>query len=261
MKNKRLALIIFMIVLYSAGLHSRMPIEVFVHKPNAASRAILNALQGKIRQDSRFTLVNDYASSDMESIKIGNETIHFIEEALDDFDFLLLLNARDVSTQNTSQVVVAMDMIIQGVLFDTDIFLATDLSYSQIADMLFQNLDSYAGLSSLYQNQAMNTNRQAVASDLSNYMAEILQYWLTPISQGGAGQDLSKLTPSLISERLGFNVRNGQVTENGRYTILSVNKYTVKIQGTMNVANEQGVFGTLTGSVDCKTRTTNIENN
>jgi len=238
-----------------------MPIEVFVHKPNVVSQAILEAVQERIRQDSRFSLEDDYASSDRELMELDNETFQFIEEDLENFDFLLLMNARDVSTNNTSQVIIALDMVVQGVLFDTDIFLATDLSFSQIADRIYRKLGSYTGIFSQYQNQAMNSNRQAVASDLNCYMAEVIQYWKTPIVQGGAGQEVTRLTPNLISQFLGFNSRNTQITENGTFTILSVSNYTVKILGTMNVANDQGVSGSLTGIVDCRAGTAKIENN
>ena len=40
----------------------------------------------------------------------------------------------------------------------------------------------------MFQNQAYNSNKQAVSSALANYGAQTLQWWKTPISQGGAGQ-------------------------------------------------------------------------
>ncbi|HRY83961.1 MAG TPA: hypothetical protein P5533_04940 [Candidatus Cloacimonadota bacterium] len=46
----------------------------------------------------------------------------------------------------------------------------------------------------MFRNQAYNSNVQAVSSELNNYGAQALQWWKTPLSQGGAGQTFDAST-------------------------------------------------------------------
>jgi hypothetical protein len=41
----------------------------------------------------------------------------------------------------------------------------------------------------MFNNQAYNSNQSAIAGELQNYAAQVIQFWKTPVSQGGGGQD------------------------------------------------------------------------
>jgi hypothetical protein len=71
----------------------------------------------------------------------------------------------------------------------------------------------------MFNNQAYNSNQQAVAGELQNYGSQAVQYWKTPISQGGAGQTANVPTTALISAFIGFNTGDTLTTENGVYKV------------------------------------------
>lgn len=80
----------------------------------------------------------------------------------------------------------------------------------------------------MFNNQAYNSNQQAVAAELQNYGSQVVQYWKTPISQGGAGQDPTAPTIARIAAFIGFDPTAGGSddslsTENGIYTIDAYN--------------------------------------
>jgi hypothetical protein len=79
----------------------------------------------------------------------------------------------------------------------------------------------------MFNNQAYNSNQQAVAAELQNYGSQVVQYWKTPISQGGVGQDVTVLAAkdiAGIAAFIGFDPTAGGAddsigTENGIFTI------------------------------------------
>ncbi|HOZ02121.1 MAG TPA: hypothetical protein PLG20_09910 [Candidatus Syntrophosphaera sp.] len=56
----------------------------------------------------------------------------------------------------------------------------------------------------IFNNQAYNSNQQAVASELNNYAAMAIQWWKTPIAQGGGGQVLTDITAAKIATWVGL---------------------------------------------------------
>ncbi len=76
----------------------------------------------------------------------------------------------------------------------------------------------------IFNNQAFNSNQQAVAQENNTYASMVLQWWKTPVSQGGHGQGtLIAADAALISGWVGFGGAANSVltTDSGKYTVTS----------------------------------------
>ncbi len=84
----------------------------------------------------------------------------------------------------------------------------------------------------MFSNQAYNGNQQAVASELQNYGSQAIQYFKTPKSQGGAGQDSLEVTVTKVATFLGFTGANDSLTsDNGEFRVTAVSGTTVTLKG------------------------------
>lgn len=85
----------------------------------------------------------------------------------------------------------------------------------------------------MFNNQAYSSNKSAIAADAQSYASQVVQYYKTPESQGGAGGKDENMTAEKIGGYIGFVKGTGSgetpwaVTEygiqndNGVYTIAS----------------------------------------
>jgi Tfp pilus assembly protein PilE len=86
----------------------------------------------------------------------------------------------------------------------------------------------------MFSNQAYNGNQQAVASELQNYGSQCIQYYKTPKSQGGAGQDSSStvLSKANIATFIGFDPTAFTLSsDNGTFKVTTVSGSTVTLAG------------------------------
>lgn len=91
----------------------------------------------------------------------------------------------------------------------------------------------------MFNTQAYNSNKSAVASELTTYGSEVVKWWKTPKAQGGAGQDSTLTTAANISPFVGFNETiNGKPgltnRDTGKYIIDSASGTTVVLKGLGN---------------------------
>ncbi len=107
----------------------------------------------------------------------------------------------------------------------------------------------------MFNNQAYNANQQAVAAELQNYGADVIKYWKTPISQGGAGQDAAEATEAKIATFIGFDPTNSGAddstrTENGIYRVSGYDSgaLSVTLEGIGN-NNRGGKYPMVTTEV------------
>lgn len=96
----------------------------------------------------------------------------------------------------------------------------------------------------MFNRQAYNSNAQAIAADARNWATEIVQYWNTPVADGGAGAatDLAtaaNMTAANLAQRLGIgaNAAGAVSNENGAFyisavTVAGAGPYTYSITGT-----------------------------
>ncbi|MDY0337119.1 MAG: hypothetical protein RBQ69_04405 [Candidatus Cloacimonadaceae bacterium] len=83
---------------------------------------------------------------------------------------------------------------------------------------------------SMFNSQAYNANKTAIASDAQAFAAQVLQYWKTPESQGGAGGNGANMTVDNVTNYLGLTGENAE-NENGSYVITAADSTTVEITG------------------------------
>jgi hypothetical protein len=57
----------------------------------------------------------------------------------------------------------------------------------------------------MFNNQAYKANEQAVVGDLSNLGTQVIQFWKTPIGQGGASHLTAEVTENHVAKFLGFD--------------------------------------------------------
>jgi hypothetical protein len=81
----------------------------------------------------------------------------------------------------------------------------------------------------MFNRQAYNSNAQAIASDARNYATEVVQYWNTPMADGGAGATSDSLTAVNMTAanlaarlKIGANEAGAVSNENGKYWVSSV---------------------------------------
>ena len=83
----------------------------------------------------------------------------------------------------------------------------------------------------LFGNYASNTNRQLVVNELDFLASQAIRYWRTPVSMGGASNDIDESD----QENLEFFLRwsgNSNSTDSGTYFILANADGTIEITGT-----------------------------
>ena len=85
----------------------------------------------------------------------------------------------------------------------------------------------------IFNNQAINANANALASETNNYAAQVIQYWKTPVAQGGAGRVIGTMTGANIGAFMGKGAATF-TTDNGSYTIGDGASGTVTITAVGN---------------------------
>lgn len=86
----------------------------------------------------------------------------------------------------------------------------------------------------IFNNQAYNNNRQAVATELNTYGNNAMQWWKTPVGQGGAGRTFDEDADDAIAAYIGFGADATAVysTPTGKFQVTSAASETnVQITG------------------------------
>lgn len=74
----------------------------------------------------------------------------------------------------------------------------------------------------MFTNQAYNANQSAIAGEAQSYAAQVIQWYKTPVSQGGAGQKAALVEADLapLASYIGFLETGNKLTsENGTFTL------------------------------------------
>jgi hypothetical protein len=102
------------------------------------------------------------------------------------------------------------------------------------------------------QDNVYDANLHALAGELQNYASQVIQYWKTPESQGGAGQNYSALNTYGLAMYLGFTDENpakSLETDNGTFIVDSITNGIVVLKG-VGRAKKNGLFPLVTTRVD-----------
>lgn len=91
----------------------------------------------------------------------------------------------------------------------------------------------------MFNNQAYSSNKSAIAAEAQTYATQIVQFYKTPVSQGGLGGKLviegndgrtDAETKTLIQNYLGWGT-TAYPSESGNFTIEDIDATSVKIKG------------------------------
>jgi hypothetical protein len=75
----------------------------------------------------------------------------------------------------------------------------------------------------LFQNMAFKANEQAIVADLANYSAQVIQYWKTPMGEGGASQHEAEVTVDKVARFISFNgIGNTFTSSDGLFRVADV---------------------------------------
>ncbi len=88
---------------------------------------------------------------------------------------------------------------------------------------------------SMFNAQAYNSNKTAIASDAQSFATQIVQYYKTPVSQGGGGGEIpAALTATQLGSYLGWGAAS-TTNENGTFTV------AITTTGASGVATITGI--------------------
>jgi hypothetical protein len=104
----------------------------------------------------------------------------------------------------------------------------------------------------IFNNQSYNSNQQAVAQQANTYATQVIQWWKTPVTQGGAGQDtLSGTSKADITTWLGFPASGAASTDNGKYIVSSAADGTTSVVlKSCGTEKRGGVYALVTTTID-----------
>ncbi len=71
----------------------------------------------------------------------------------------------------------------------------------------------------MFNNQSYTSNKVAIAADAQNFATQVVQYYKTPASQGGADKTMANMTKDKISSFIGWEGIT-TTTENGEYALI-----------------------------------------
>ncbi len=108
----------------------------------------------------------------------------------------------------------------------------------------------------MFGNQAYNSNRSAMLSEMQYFTTLALQYWKLPTSLGGAGQSADRIDIAFLASFMGFSNADGKVvsvnysylSDNGEYRVtLGDTNTQIVIQGLgKELRNDKFPFVTMT---------------
>ncbi|MEN6397391.1 MAG: hypothetical protein ABFD01_00300 [Candidatus Cloacimonas sp.] len=71
----------------------------------------------------------------------------------------------------------------------------------------------------MFNNQSYTSNKAAIAADAQNFATQVVQYYKTPDSQGGADRNMTNMKVANISSFIGWGATT-TTTENGEYALI-----------------------------------------
>ena len=71
----------------------------------------------------------------------------------------------------------------------------------------------------MFNNQSYSSNKTSIASDAQSFATQVVQYYKTPASQGGADRSDTNMTEANIGNFIGWGATS-TTTENGSYKVV-----------------------------------------
>ena len=106
----------------------------------------------------------------------------------------------------------------------------------------------------MFNSQSYSASKSAIAADAQSYASQIVQYYKTPISQGGAGGTLADVDEAKIADFIGWGsteagAANNMKNDNGEFKIIVTSATQVDVLGLSkedNGTNKPAIKTTIT---------------
>lgn len=250
------ALCLLIVLVMAASLYSLPPIEVYIQHPDSFEKAFLGALENTISSGGDFTLDHSYRDSDFDSGDFNDITFSTVDDT-SEMGYLVFLKALKLQGTGTPQVAVSLYHTIQGMLFYSEIMQIPLGTPQSVAEAVYrEKLMFFHPLVAPMYNRTNNAHKEQLRTDIQQNLSSVLQYWLTPISQGGAGQNEAYFTKARLNEWLGFPRSGGMVVDSGILEIIYIDGAVVQIKGTPRMNGSYDPDNAMIGVVDCNARNT-----
>lgn len=233
-----------------ASLFGAYDIEVYALKQDHATQMIKRELMKHLSTDSRFRVTDETTDLEFQEMVLADTTYLIPDMEFDDFPFLVSIDTRSMG--DSKQLLVSTTMFIEGVIIDSEIYSTSLESANQIVGMIMsQILEKKPLLEKLFDrvNEGYAIDLKA---DIETFLALSIQFYKTPVSQGGAGANTSNVSRKTLAEFLGFYDDNFSLINEGysTYVITQATNGIVKIKGTSHISDENGNFPTIEGTIN-----------
>ncbi len=83
----------------------------------------------------------------------------------------------------------------------------------------------------MFNSQAYSSNKSAIAAEAQTYATQVVQFYKTPVSQGGLGGKLDDASKGKINNYLGWEEEAGYESPSGDFVVTSAAADSVVITG------------------------------
>ena len=91
----------------------------------------------------------------------------------------------------------------------------------------------------MFNNQAYSANKSAIAADAQSFASQVVQYYKTPISQGGAGGTLEGVNAEKIGSFIGWGGEGTTIDGKSYIITVEADAETVTIYGLGNEVKDE----------------------
>ncbi len=211
----------------------QLSISFYDNHSNPERSKILELLQQKAKIDEIFEVIDEVAFQEN-------------DYSAEDVDLYVMINTKVIGYSESSpkELISSASILFQGDYFDTFINSSALEDYQLHSDNIYKTLvDKKTSLFEAIIEEHKQTRDQAVQYELENYASQAIQFWKTPVSQGGAGQKVSKVNTEDVSIFLGFMGDNlSLITDNGEFRVISCSGDTVVLKGVGCYAESDGNY-------------------
>lgn len=247
-------LCLLVIAMLAASLYSLPSLEVYIQHPDSFERDFLSALENTIINAGDYSLDHSYRDSDFDTGEFNGITFATVDDT-SEMGYLVFLKAMPLQGTGTPQVAVSLYHTIKGMLFHSEIMQTALGTPQAVAEAVYrERLMFFHPLMQPMAQQEELTYQRVLRQRISEYLTEIIQYWLTPIVQGGAGQTVAQLTKAKLNERLGFPQSGAMMLDTGTVEIISIKGTVVQIKGIPGKKGHLNPDLAIVGVADCSTR-------
>lgn len=245
------AMCLLVITMIAAGLYALPGIEVYVMHPDSFEKEILRALENQIVTAGDFTLEHSYRDADSDTGEYNGITFATVDDT-SEMGYLVFLKAMKLEESGAPKVAVSLHHTIQGMPFYTELLQLPLGTPQSIAEAVYQGrLMFFHPLMAANERSQYATYKMMLTQDMQQYAAQIIQYWKTPVSQGGAGRDPRHFTKEALNNWLNVPRTGVLALETGTMEITSITGGTVRLLGIPKRTGDNVPDTFIIMAVDC----------